>query len=131
MKTIYRFQFQRHVPLEKAEATLMLALIAAEALHGQPNVRLSVGYLFGEEKHACVIDGDNEIARQVVLIFTQFLIHEFGEDTFRVRQELHEVQAAQPRSPEPGKCTGNGACGDKGGCKSCEGACACGKAVQE
>ena len=111
MKTIYRFQFQRQVPLEKAEATLLLALIAAEALHGQPNVRLSVGYLFGEEKHACVIDGDNEVARQVVLIFMQFLIHEFGEDTFQIRREQHDVPAPAPEC----KCGGNGACGDKGG----------------
>ena len=93
MKTIYRFQFQRHVPLARAEATLMLALVAAEALHGQPNVRLSVCYLFGKEKHACVIDGDNAIARQIVLIFTQFLIHEFGESAFQIRRECHETAA--------------------------------------
>lgn len=131
MKTIYRFQFQRHVPLEKAEATLMLALIAAEALHGQPNVRLSVRYLFGEDKHACVIDGDNEIARQVVLIFTQFLIHEFGEDTFQIRREQHDIQAPQ-RSAQQGKCNGNGECGGNGGCNGCEtNACAaCGKGVE-
>lgn len=126
MKTIYRFQFQRQVPLEKAESTLMLALIAAEALHGQPNVRLSVRYLFGEEKRACVIDGDSEIARQVVLIFTQFLIHEFGEDAFQVGRELHDA----PAPVRDCKCGGDGACGGKGGCKSCEGACTCGKAVQ-
>ena len=130
MKVIHRFRFNAGVPMNEAESALLLAIVAAEALHGQANVRLSMRYLFGEDKRACVIDGDSEIARQIVLIFTQFLIHEFGEDTFRVRQELHDVQA-QPRSPEPNKCTGNGACGGKGGCKSCEGACACGKAVQE
>ena len=101
MKTNYRFQFQRHVPLDKAEAALLRSLIAAEGLHGQANVRLSVGYIFGEENHVCVIDGDNEIARQIVLIFIQFLIHEFGEDTFEVWQELHDVQA-QPRPDTPG-----------------------------
>lgn len=108
MKTIYRFRFRRQVPLDKAEATLMLALIAAEALHGQPNVRLSVGFLFGKEKHACVIDGDSEIARQVVLIFTQFLIHEFGEDSFQVRREQHDI----PPVSHECKC-GDGRC--KGG----------------
>ncbi|MBT3328184.1 MAG: hypothetical protein HN396_18320 [Gemmatimonadales bacterium] len=115
MKTIHRFQFDRRVPLDKAESTLTLALIAVEALHGQPNVRLSVQYLFGEEKHACVIDGDNEIARQTALIFTQFLINEFGEDTFHVRRELHNTSAPAHEC----ECDG----------RSCEGACTCGTAV--
>ena len=37
------------------------AIIAAEALHGQAEVRLSMRYLFGDEKHACVIDADTVV----------------------------------------------------------------------
>lgn len=123
-KTVYRYQFEPDVPLEEAETSLVLAIIAAEALHGQPAVRLSLRYLFGEEKHACVIDGDNEIARQVVLIFTQFLIRQFGDDAFQITQPARE-------RPEPPANSGNGKnpCPDKGG-KSCGDCGACGKGVE-
>ena len=125
-KTVYRYQFEPDVPLEEAETSLVLAIIAAEALHGQPAVRLSLRYLFGEEKHACVIDGDNDVARQVVLIFTQFLIRQFGDDAFQITQPVREC-------PVPPADGGNGKCArpDKSGKgKSCGDCAACGKGVK-
>jgi hypothetical protein len=125
-KTVYRYQFEREVPLEKAEATLIMAIIAAEALHGQAEVRLSMRYLFGDDKHACVIDGDNEVTRQLVLVFTQYLIHEFGEDAFQVTLVSKDDRTERPANgkPTPGG-RGNGRCN---GCES--NACAaCGKGV--
>lgn len=119
MRTIHRFRFEPEVPLDNAETTLCLAIVAAEALHGQASVRLSLRYLFGEEKRACVIDGDNEVARHVVQIFTQFLIHEFGENSFQVTREEHPV--APPDAKRARKAPENG-------CKGCAGA-ACGKEV--
>jgi hypothetical protein len=127
-KTVYRYQFEPEVPLEKAEATLIMAIIAAEALHGQAEVRLSMRYLFGDEKHACVIDGDNDVTRQLVLVFTQYLIHEFGEDAFQVTLVSKDNPAERP-VPGNGKPTPGG--GGGGRCNGCEaGACAaCGKGV--
>ena len=116
MKTIHRFRFEPGVPLEEAEATLIMAIIAAEALHGQAEVRLSMRYLFGEghsrdaSRHACVIDGDNEAARHVILIFTQFLIHEFGEDAFQVTREQHAAKPPKGTREEPKPGNGCGAC---------------------
>ena len=110
MKTIHRYRFEPDVPLEEAETTLVLAIIAAEALHGQAEVRLSLRYLFGEKKHACVIDGDNEAARHVILIFTQFLIHEFGENAFQVTLEQHAAKPSKTASEEPKPGNGCGAC---------------------
>jgi hypothetical protein len=126
-KTVYRYQFEDEVPLDQAEATLIMAIIAAEALHGQAEVRLSMRYLFGDEKHACVIDGDNEVTRQLVLIFTQFLIHEFGEDAFQVTLISKDDRAQRLGNDKP---TPGGRA--NGGCNGCgTGACAtCGKGVE-
>ena len=110
MKTVHRFRFEPEVPLEEAETALVLAIIAAEALHGQAEVRLSLRYLFGEKKHACVIDGDSEVTRQLVLIFTQFLIHEFGEDAFQVTREQHAAKPPKGTREEPKPGNGCGAC---------------------
>ena len=121
-KTVYRYQFEPDVPLEEAETSLVLAIIAAEALHGQPAVRLSLRYLFGEEKRACVIDGDNEVAHQVVLIFTQFLLRQFGDDAFQVTQPPRERPPAPPAGEDNGKRARPGK--SNGGCGTCA---ACGK----
>ncbi len=123
-KTVYRYQFEDGVPLDQAEATLIMAIIAAEALHGQAEVRLSMRYLFGDKKRACVIDGDNDVARQLVLIFTQFLIHEFGEDAFQVTLIPKEGRTDRP-VPGNGKPTSGGTV--NGRCSGCDaGACAVG-----
>jgi len=123
MRTIHRFRFESEVPIEEAETSLVLAIIAAEALHGQPAVRLSVRYLFGEEKRACVIDGDNDVARHVILIFTQFLIHEFGEDSFQVTRETYP--STVPSRESKAAAAGAAAAG-AAGCGACK---ACGKGV--
>lgn len=122
-KTVYRFQFEEDVPLEEAETSLVLAIIAAEALHGQPAVRLSLRYLFSEEKRACAVTADNEVARQVVMIFIQFLLRQFDDDAFQVTQPLSEPPAS-PAAEADGKHARPGR--SNGGCGTCA---ACGKEV--
>ena len=85
--TIQKFSFKPDVDLEQAEGTLLLSIIAAEALHGQAAVRLEARYLFSNEKRACVIERRGQVSDNVIKIFTGFLIHEFGEDAFGVSCE--------------------------------------------
>lgn len=40
-----------------------------------------------EEDHACVIGRDNEVSRDVAMIFAQYLSRDFGEDAFQVTLE--------------------------------------------
>ena len=90
-KTIQKFSFKESVDLEQAEGTLLLSIIATEALHGQAAVRLEARYLFSNEKRACVIECRGKVSDDVIKIFTGFLIHEFGEDAFGVSCEAKEV----------------------------------------
>ncbi|NLF17830.1 MAG: hypothetical protein GX595_11325 [Lentisphaerae bacterium] len=119
-ETVYRYQFEPDVPMEEAETSLVMAIIAAEALHGQPAVRLSLRYLFSEEKRACVIDGYNEIALHVVLVFTQFLLRQFGDDAFQVTQPARRrpEAASAGAGQAPDRPDGRGR-GDCGACKAC------------
>jgi len=89
--TIQKFIFKPDVDLEQAEGTLLLSIIAAEALHGQAAVRLEARYLFSNEKRACVIDCRGKASDDFIKIFTGFLIREFGEDAFGVSCEAKEV----------------------------------------
>jgi hypothetical protein len=51
-RALYRYSFAAEIPLEEVEVTLVLALLGAESLYGEAQVRLDVGFLrreFGEE----------------------------------------------------------------------------------
>jgi len=96
---IYRFEFDRKVPLEDAEMSLHLAMIVAEGLFGRARVRLDVRYDVDERRRLIVVDGATEIGAVVTRMFTGLLLREFGEDAFRTRRaerarEDHTKQGA-------------------------------------
>jgi len=93
---IYRYTFNESVSMPEAEATLQLAILAAESLFGEATVRLSAGYTIDEDKRVCVLDATNEVGRSICQIYTGYVTHEFGADAFRVRQ----VEAAQREPAE-------------------------------
>ncbi len=83
---VYRFEFERSVPLTEAEMSLHLSLFAVEGLYGQARVRLDAGYHIDERRRAIVVDGTTEVGAAVVRVFTSLLLHEFGSDGFSVRR---------------------------------------------
>jgi hypothetical protein len=83
---IHRFELDRKIPLEDAEMSLHLAMIAAEGLFGRARVRLDAGYHADEPRHAIIVDGTTEVGAVVTRVFTALLLREFGEDSFRVRR---------------------------------------------
>lgn len=82
---VYRFQLRPDVPLEDAEMTLQLAILAAEGLFGGARVRMEAGYRVDEPQRALQVDASTEVGSAVVRIFTAFLTREFGETRFAVR----------------------------------------------
>ena len=83
-RVVRRYQFSASVPPQEIENTILLAVLAAEGLHGQSRVRLEAAYAVDAKKHACVIDVGSEIGRDISRVFTGFAIREFGEDAFAV-----------------------------------------------
>ncbi len=117
--TVYNYRFESGVPLGEAESTLARAIVAAEALHGSANVRLGTRYSINEPHHACVIEARHKAGGTVARIFTGFLIHEFGEDSFKVSREEGASSACS--------------CAKAGQARACACACAAkadGKGVQ-
>ena len=92
---IYRYQFSEDVPAHEIEATLQLAILAAESLHGQSRVRLDASYCMDANKRTCVVNAGTEVGRDIVRIFTGFAIREFGEESFKVRR----VEKVGSRNP--------------------------------
>lgn len=85
-KELYRYAFTVDVPLEDVEASLLLAVLATESLHGETQVRLDAAHYFDRDRRACVIDAGTTVGRDVNRLFVGFLRREFGEDVFRVER---------------------------------------------
>jgi hypothetical protein len=92
---IYRYSFDAEVPTEEVEASLLLAILATEGLHGEAQVRLDAGHCFDAALRRCVIDAGTAVGRDLNKLFTNFLRREFGEDSFQVeRLEARETEPA-------------------------------------
>lgn len=95
-REVYRYVIAAEVPLADAEASLVLAIFGAEALHGEAQVRLDAAHLFDMESRTCVIDGSTAVGRDVARLFTGYLRRGYGERCFTVRRlEELRVPAAE------------------------------------
>ena len=90
---VHSFHFDQSVIPDDLEQTLLLAILAAEGLHGTARVRLEARYSFNSEDRNCVVDATTDVGRDVCRLFTGFAIREFGESAFSVRKA--------ERKPEP------------------------------
>ena len=95
-REIYRYNFNTKVPFRDVEESLLLAVLAAESLHGHALVRLDASFCLDSKKRSCVVDAATDVGRAIARIFTGFLSREFGEEAFKVER----VGDAQPASPE-------------------------------
>lgn len=105
MPQVYRYEFDQAVSQQDAKDSLLLAVLAAECLHGASKVRLDAGYCWEKAKRSCVIDAGTQVGRQINQLFTGFAIRQFGSDSFKVEpvdqkaknKEDLDVKAVQAR----------------------------------
>ncbi|MFO0916602.1 MAG: hypothetical protein U0795_26850 [Pirellulales bacterium] len=83
---VFRYSFGEHVPLEEAEATLVLSTFAVEGLCGVARVRMDLTYHVDDDRRVIWVDGSNRVGTWVVQVFTNLLVREFGEESFQVRR---------------------------------------------
>jgi hypothetical protein len=97
---VYRYIFDADVPIEEVEATLLLAVLAAEGLHGEAQVRLEGSHSFDPERRRCSIDASNSVGRDINRLFVSFIRHEFGPGAFRLERvdtvQNHQAQESRP-----------------------------------
>jgi hypothetical protein len=85
-RTVYRYEFQERIALAQVEESIALAILAAEGVHGETQVRLDAGYYLDESRRTCVVDATTAVGETVARVFTGFLRREFGEEAFRVER---------------------------------------------
>jgi hypothetical protein len=90
-KDLYRYTFTAEVQVEEIEASLLLAVMATESLHGESQTRLDVAHFFDPAKRACVIEAGTPVGVDLNRLFVGFLNREFGPDAFTVQRLAEEI----------------------------------------
>lgn len=93
---LYRYCFGPPVDIDEAEDSLLLAVCAAEGVHGQAQVRMDGGFLLEEAERSCVVDATTAVGETIARIFTRFLAREFGEDAFTVERVAAPERIGRP-----------------------------------
>jgi hypothetical protein len=97
----YRFEVDASVPLDEAEMSLHLAMIALEGLFGRAGVRLDARYRLDAAGRAIVVDGSTPLGESLVRVFAALLIREFGDECFVVRRISPSTPAPDPDPAPP------------------------------
>jgi hypothetical protein len=83
---IYQYRFADHISIQDIEETLMLAVIATEALHGRTRVNLDAEFHLDKKKRTCEVSTGTDVGKDIARLFAGFLTREFGEDAFEVKR---------------------------------------------
>src|SRR5579871_4970838 len=86
MQSLYRYEFGTSIPIEEAETSLLLAIVAVESIHGEAQTRLDAAHSFDAEHRACVVDANTAIGRDLARLLAGFLTREFGPASFTVER---------------------------------------------
>jgi hypothetical protein len=95
LQDLYRFEFDAGVAIEEIESSLLLALTAAETLHGASQVRLDAEHAFDPVLRVCVINAATTVGRDLNKLFAGLLTREYGAGGFRVERIASEPIASK------------------------------------
>jgi hypothetical protein len=79
-----RFDFDSDVPMKDVDATLRLALLTVECLHGEDRTRLETRHRLDHHGSRCVIDTRTDVGRTLATVFGGYVRREFGDEAVRV-----------------------------------------------
>jgi len=92
-QVLYRYILTPNVP--EVEASLLLAVLATEALHGESQVHLDAAHRHDPGVRTVTIDAATPVGRDLNRLFVGFLRREFGADSFTV-ERVEGQPLAQP-----------------------------------
>lgn len=78
------FKFSQPVSMPSVEDTVLLALLAAGGMYGQPRVRLESGYRLDAQARTVTVEAHTEVGRSVAQIASEFFARELGAGAFTI-----------------------------------------------
>lgn len=91
--SMVKFAFQNSVSMPEVEATLRLALLAVQSLHGEDRLRMEAHVNIDHARHTCLIDTAPEVGQTLAVIFAGYVRREFGEEAVRIEREAQPAGA--------------------------------------
>ena len=70
---------------------MLLAVIAAEALHGRAKINLDADFKVDKQARTCEVELGNEVGRDIARIMTGLLTAEIGETAYQVETRTRAV----------------------------------------
>jgi len=98
----YIYRFEKQVPFEEIDDTLMLATLAAECIHGRTRIHLDARFQATRKDNVCWIDADNEVGQHIARMFGGFMVRLFGEQAFKVERLVSDPIEASVAAPATG-----------------------------
>lgn len=86
----YKHALCKPVPFGDVMATLNLALLAVQSVHGEERTRLDARYASDPKRFAVVIDASTPAGNDLNLVFSGFARREFGEGAFRIDRVIRQ-----------------------------------------
>lgn len=81
---IYRYVFNPQVPFIEVMATIELALIAVESLHGEARAHMDAHVVGCPQTRVLVVDSSTHVGQSLNQVFVGYARREFGETSFSV-----------------------------------------------
>ena len=88
----YRFSFNDDISMSAVEEALLMAVIAAEGVHGRARVWLDARFATIPGERTCLISSYSEVGQSLAQSFSEYLILDFGETAFKVERNTSEEQ---------------------------------------
>jgi hypothetical protein len=85
-RLVYRYNFAKHIPVDDIEDSLMIAALAAEALHGRAAMKQDASFCLNKKTRICTIDAETPVGCDIARILTTFITKGYGERAFTVER---------------------------------------------
>ena len=95
--SVFKFTFDRDVPMDGVEETLVLALVVVQILHGDARARLGLAHYFDRRKRYCNVDASTAEGQDLSKLLAGLFSREYGPEAFCVRPA--RPRALRPRTP--------------------------------
>jgi len=89
-RLVYNYSFSKHIPVDDLEDSLMIAALAAEALHGRAAMKQDAYFCLDKKARTCVVDAETPVGCDIAKILSTFVTKGYGESSFKIeRVEEH------------------------------------------
>jgi hypothetical protein len=99
-REVYRYVFNPQLSVAEVLATLDLALIAVESLHGEARARMDARFVGRPFTRTLVIDASTHVGQALNQVFVGYARREFGKGAFAVAR----CPARPTPSPKEAAC---------------------------